>query len=141
MRGEGGVTGSQPMSTAVHRSPNKLWRSTATQYLTYVVFPFPSVLIIRNSIFILFFNFPATYSPPPPPICPPLLTFTIRIQPDMNCIVHMAQPRGHFLPRFKFSDLPILSLLLIVQLFFLFRTFSRICHQKKPEFIQLENKF
>jgi hypothetical protein len=27
MRGEGGVAGSQPMSTAVHRSPNKLWIS------------------------------------------------------------------------------------------------------------------
>ncbi len=26
MRGGGGVAGSQPMSTAVHRSPNKLWR-------------------------------------------------------------------------------------------------------------------
>ena len=25
--GEGGVAGSQPMRTAVHRSPNKLWRS------------------------------------------------------------------------------------------------------------------
>ncbi len=25
--GEGGVAGSQPMSTAVHRSQNKLWRS------------------------------------------------------------------------------------------------------------------
>jgi hypothetical protein len=25
--GRGGVAGSQPMSTAVHRSPNKLWRS------------------------------------------------------------------------------------------------------------------
>ncbi len=25
-RGGGGVAGSQPMSTAVHRSPNKLWR-------------------------------------------------------------------------------------------------------------------
>ncbi len=30
--GGGGVAGSQPMSTAVHRSPNKLWRSP---YLTY----------------------------------------------------------------------------------------------------------
>ncbi len=30
MRGErGGVAGSQLMSTAVHRSPNKLWRSNA----------------------------------------------------------------------------------------------------------------
>jgi hypothetical protein len=26
-KGEGGVAGSQPMSTAVHRSPNKIWRS------------------------------------------------------------------------------------------------------------------
>jgi hypothetical protein len=25
--GKGGVPGSQPMNTAVHRSPNKLWRS------------------------------------------------------------------------------------------------------------------
>ncbi len=25
--GSGGVAGSQPMSTVVHRSPNKLWRS------------------------------------------------------------------------------------------------------------------
>jgi hypothetical protein len=31
MRGDGGeVAGSQPMSTDVHRSPNKLWRSTST---------------------------------------------------------------------------------------------------------------
>jgi hypothetical protein len=31
MRREGGtgVAGSQPMSTAVHRSPNKLWRSNS----------------------------------------------------------------------------------------------------------------
>jgi hypothetical protein len=31
MQGEGGVAGSQPMSTgtAVHRSPNKLWRSNS----------------------------------------------------------------------------------------------------------------
>ncbi len=27
--GSGGVAGSQPMSTAVHRSPNKLWRSNS----------------------------------------------------------------------------------------------------------------
>jgi hypothetical protein len=27
--GRGGVAGSQPMSTAVHRSPNKLWRSSS----------------------------------------------------------------------------------------------------------------
>jgi hypothetical protein len=27
--GRGGVAGSQPMSTAVHRSPNKLWRSNS----------------------------------------------------------------------------------------------------------------
>jgi hypothetical protein len=29
MRGEGGDAGSQPMSTAVHRSPHKLWRSNS----------------------------------------------------------------------------------------------------------------
>jgi hypothetical protein len=33
--GRGGVAGSQPMSIAVNRSPNKLWRSTVTPYLTY----------------------------------------------------------------------------------------------------------
>ncbi len=27
--GRGGLAGSQPMSTAVHRSPNKLWRSNS----------------------------------------------------------------------------------------------------------------
>jgi hypothetical protein len=27
--GRGGVAGSQPMSTAVHRSPNNLWRSNS----------------------------------------------------------------------------------------------------------------
>jgi hypothetical protein len=27
--GEGGVAESQPMGTAVHRSPNKLWRSNS----------------------------------------------------------------------------------------------------------------
>ncbi len=32
--GGGGVAGSQPMSTAVHRSPNEVWRSI-TPYLTY----------------------------------------------------------------------------------------------------------
>ncbi len=36
MRGEGGVARSQPMSTAVHRSPNKLRRSNSP-YLTYAV--------------------------------------------------------------------------------------------------------
>jgi hypothetical protein len=35
MLGEGEVAGSQPMNTAVHRSPNKLWRSTVTPFLTY----------------------------------------------------------------------------------------------------------
>ncbi len=29
MGGRGEVAGSQPMSTAVHRSPNKLWRSNS----------------------------------------------------------------------------------------------------------------
>ncbi len=29
MRGEEGVAGFQPMSTAVHRSPNILWRSNS----------------------------------------------------------------------------------------------------------------
>ncbi len=29
MRGEGGAARSQPMSTAVHMSPNKLWRSNS----------------------------------------------------------------------------------------------------------------
>ncbi len=28
-QGGGGVAGPQPMSTAVHRSPNKLWRSNS----------------------------------------------------------------------------------------------------------------
>ncbi len=31
--GRGGVARSQPMSTAVHRSPNKLWRSNSIFYL------------------------------------------------------------------------------------------------------------
>jgi hypothetical protein len=35
MRGGGGLAGSQPMSTAVHTEPNKLWRPTVTPYLTY----------------------------------------------------------------------------------------------------------
>jgi hypothetical protein len=35
--GGGGLQGSQPMSTAVHRSSNKLWRSTP--YLTYGRYP------------------------------------------------------------------------------------------------------
>jgi hypothetical protein len=34
MRGEGGVAGSQPMSIAVHRSPNKLWRSNSILILS-----------------------------------------------------------------------------------------------------------
>jgi hypothetical protein len=33
MRGQGGVAGSQRMSTAVHRSPNKLWRSKSIFHL------------------------------------------------------------------------------------------------------------
>jgi hypothetical protein len=30
MRGGGRIAGSQPMSTLVHRIPNKIWRSNAT---------------------------------------------------------------------------------------------------------------
>jgi hypothetical protein len=37
----GGVAGSQPMSTAVHRSPNKLWRSQDLETL----YSFPNVFI------------------------------------------------------------------------------------------------
>jgi hypothetical protein len=33
----GGVAGSQPMRTAVHRSPNKLWRSNSIFNLLYQV--------------------------------------------------------------------------------------------------------
>ncbi len=32
---KGGLAGSQPMSRTVHRSPNKLWRSTVTPYFKY----------------------------------------------------------------------------------------------------------
>jgi hypothetical protein len=35
--GGGGVVGSQPMSKAVHRSPNKLWRSNSIFNHIYVV--------------------------------------------------------------------------------------------------------
>jgi hypothetical protein len=35
MRGEGGVVGSQPVSTAVHRSPNTVNFGDLTPYLTY----------------------------------------------------------------------------------------------------------
>jgi hypothetical protein len=35
MRREGGVSGSQPMSTAVHRSLNKHWRSNTIINLRY----------------------------------------------------------------------------------------------------------
>ncbi len=38
-RGRGGVAGSQPMSTAVHRSPNKLWRSNSIFDLCWKAFP------------------------------------------------------------------------------------------------------
>jgi hypothetical protein len=38
--GRGGVAESQPMSTAVHSSPNKLWRSTVTPYLSYNLYGF-----------------------------------------------------------------------------------------------------
>jgi hypothetical protein len=37
--GEGGVAGSQPISTAVHRSPNKLWRSNSIFNLQYILNP------------------------------------------------------------------------------------------------------
>ncbi len=40
--GGGGVAESQPMNTAVHRSPNKLWRYTIL-YLTYVLHSRPVV--------------------------------------------------------------------------------------------------
>ncbi len=35
--GRGGVAGSQPMSTAVHRSPNKLWRSISIFNLWFLL--------------------------------------------------------------------------------------------------------
>jgi hypothetical protein len=35
--GRGGVAGSQPMSTAVHSSPNKLWRSNSILNLWFRV--------------------------------------------------------------------------------------------------------
>jgi hypothetical protein len=35
MWGDGGVAGSQPMSTAVYRSPNKLWRFTQASGLVF----------------------------------------------------------------------------------------------------------
>jgi hypothetical protein len=37
MRGEGGVAGSQPMCTAVHMEPNKLWRSYSLYNLWHKV--------------------------------------------------------------------------------------------------------
>ncbi len=37
MRGRGGVAGYQPMGTAEHRSPNKLWRSNSIFYLSLLV--------------------------------------------------------------------------------------------------------
>jgi hypothetical protein len=59
IRGEGGVAGSQPMSTAVHCtwSPNKLWRS--------------------NSLFNLFFQQKTSYThTPPPPLTHSILIHT-----------------------------------------------------------------
>jgi hypothetical protein len=35
---EGGVAGSQPMSTAIHRSPNKLWRSNSIWFSVLALF-------------------------------------------------------------------------------------------------------
>jgi hypothetical protein len=42
------VVGSRPMSTAVHRSPKKLWRSNYGTYLTYGIFK--SRTMFRNSV-------------------------------------------------------------------------------------------
>jgi hypothetical protein len=48
--GRGGVAGSQPMSTAVHRSPNKLWRSNSgSQQMSTAVHRSPNKLWRSNS--------------------------------------------------------------------------------------------
>jgi hypothetical protein len=41
MQREGGVTGSQPLNTAVHRSPNKLWRSNSIFNLWWINYFLP----------------------------------------------------------------------------------------------------
>jgi hypothetical protein len=49
VQGEGvGVAGSQPMSTAVHRSPNKLRRSNSIPYHTYLTFASRACITLHN---------------------------------------------------------------------------------------------
>jgi hypothetical protein len=47
MRGEGGIYVSQPMSTAVHRSPNKLLRSNSIFNLWFSGF---NIIVIQQNL-------------------------------------------------------------------------------------------
>jgi hypothetical protein len=47
--GRGGVAGSQPMSTAVHRSPQKLWRSNTIFNLWALVYCAGSIIEIKDN--------------------------------------------------------------------------------------------
>jgi hypothetical protein len=70
--GGGGVAGSQPMSTAVHRSPNKLWRSNSifnlfaacTGNRTSFLPTRPTKEIKQNSVWD---GCKSLITPPPPP--------------------------------------------------------------------------
>jgi hypothetical protein len=57
MRGEGGVAGSQPTITAVHRSPNNLWRSYSIFnlcfYRIYRIVPVQTVLCMATGVRVL----------------------------------------------------------------------------------------
>ncbi len=52
--GRGGVAGPQPMNTAVHRSPNKLWRSNSVFNLCFklVIFTNISCIVHRKGFYI-----------------------------------------------------------------------------------------
>jgi hypothetical protein len=49
-RGGGGVAGSQPMSTAVHRSPNKLWSSNSIFNLWFTLFFFSTASVVAFKV-------------------------------------------------------------------------------------------
>jgi hypothetical protein len=59
--GERGVAGYQPMSTAVHRSPNNYWRSNAIFNLWFLLVLYSTVYVVSPYSL----HFPI--SPPPPP--------------------------------------------------------------------------
>jgi len=75
-RGRGELRGSQPMSTAVHRSQSKVWRSI-TPYLTYGYEP---LLYVpgEDAVWRLFRNLYSEGEPVPDPHCLHLLRLAVQ---------------------------------------------------------------